>query len=105
MQERRKYERFPLRLPGKIEVVISAKQEVLDVVTTDVSAGGALFHTVEPIPEGAGVKVSLVVGSERIKEMTGAQGLVKVEGTVVRSSPTAMAICFEEKHQIMPLSG
>jgi len=66
---------------------------------------GGFFHTAEPIPEGAGVKVRLVVGSERIKEMTGGgQGLIKVGGTVVRSSPIGMAICFEEKYQIMPLS-
>jgi hypothetical protein len=36
------------------------------------------LFTAEPIPEGAGVKVRLVVGSERIKEMTGGgQGLIK----------------------------
>ena len=105
MQERRKYERFDLRLPGKIEVATSGKQEVLDLVTSNVSAGGAFFHTAEPIPEGEGVKVRLVVGSERIREMTGGQGLIKVKGTVVRCSPIGMAICFNEKYQIVPLRG
>ena len=104
MEEKRKYERFVLCLPAKIEVVTSGNQEALDLVTSDVSAGGAFFHTAEPIPDGAEVNVRLVVGSERIKEITGAQGLLKVAGTVVRSSPIGMAICFDGKHQIMPLS-
>ena len=104
MEERRKYERFDFRLPGKIEVVSAGKQEVLDLLTSDVSPGGAFFHTAKPIAEGAGVKVRLVVGSERIKEMTGGgQGLIKVGGTVVRSGPTGMAICFDAKYQIVPL--
>ena len=103
MQERRKYERFDLRLPGKIEVVTSDKQEVLDLLTSDVSAGGAFFRTAEPIPKGAGVKVRLVIASERIKELTGAQGLIKVDGTVVRRNATGMAISFDEDYQIVSL--
>lgn len=103
MQERRKYERFLLRLPSKIEVVTSGKQGVLDLLTSDVCAGGAFFHTAERIPEGAGVKVRLVVASERIKELTGAQGLIKVDGTVVRCNAKGMAVSFDEDYQIVSL--
>jgi len=105
MKERRKYERFILGLSGKMEVVTLGKQEVIDVVTTDISAGGAFFHSAEPIPEDGQVKLELIVASERLKELTGAQGLIRVEGTVVRSSPKGLAICFQKNHQIITQVG
>ena len=103
MQERRKYERFDLRLPGKVEVITSGKQEILDVLTDDISAAGGFFHSAKPVPENAQVKIELVVNSKRLEELTGAQGLISVEGTVVRSSPKGMAIWFHKNHQIMPM--
>ena len=103
MQERRKYERFGLRLPGKIEVIASRKQEILDVLTNDISACGGFFHSAKPVPEEAQVKIELIVDSERLEELTGSQGLIRVEGTVVRSGLKGMAICFHENHQLMPL--
>ncbi len=103
MQERRKYERFDLRLPGKIEVLTSGKQESLDVLTGDISACGGFFHSAKPVPENAHVKIELIVNSKRLDELTGAQGLISVEGTVVRSGLKGMAIWFHENHQIMPM--
>ena len=103
MQERRKYERFALSLTGKIEVVTLGKHEVIDAVTSDISAGGAFFPSPKPIPEDGEVKLELIVASKRLTELTGTQGLIRVGGTVVRSSPKGMAICFHEKHQIVPL--
>lgn len=103
MQERRKYERFDLSLPAKIEVVTFEEQEVLDALTDNVSAGGGFFHSAKPIPEDVQVKIELIVNSERLKELTGTQGLIKVEGRVVRSSPRGIAIWFHKNHQLLPL--
>lgn len=103
MQEKRKYERFDLRLSGKIIAVDSGHAEVLDVVTNDVSAGGAFVHTTKPIAVSARVKLILTVASEKLKELTGAQGLMKVAGTVVRSSIEGMAICFSEEYELVPI--
>ena len=105
MQERREYERFDLRLPGKIEVVVSGKQEVVDVLTTDISAGGALFCAMESIPDGTKIKIRLTIDSERLRELTGKQGLIDVEGFVVRSSAKWMAVSFDGKHNTLPLRG
>ena len=102
MQEKRKYERFDLRLPGKIEMVTSEKQEILDVVTANISAAGGFFHSAKPVPEDTQVKIELIVDSKRLEELTGAHGLITVEGTVVRSSPKGMAILFHNNHQITP---
>ena len=103
MRQKRKYERFDLRLSGKIIAVDSGHAEALDVVTNDVSAGGAFFHTAKPIAEGARVKLILTVASEKLKELTGAQGLMKVAGTVVRSNAEGMAICFSKEYELVPI--
>ena len=103
MKERRKYERFVLWLPSQMEVVTSGKLEVLDLLTSDVSAGGAFFYTPEPILQGTQVKLSLVVTSQTLKELTAAQGLIKVEGTVVRCNAKGMAVSFDEDYEIVSL--
>ena len=104
MQEKRKYERFALRLRGKIIAVDWADGEVLDVVTSDVSAGGAFVHTTTTEAIGARVKLRLNVTSKKLKELTGAQGLLKVAGTVVRSSAQGIAICFHGEPEVVPIA-
>ena len=103
MKERRKYERFVLGLASKIEVLGSRKQQVLDLLTIDVCAGGAFFHVGQPVPQGAQVKVRMIVSSEGLKEMTGAQGLIKVAGTVVRCNARGMAVSFDGDYQFVSL--
>ena len=103
MKERREYERFALSLPSKIEVVGSGKQQVLDLLTSDVSAGGAFFYVREPIPQGAQVKLRMILASEALKEMTGAQGLIRVAGTVVRCNARGMAVSFNANYQFVSL--
>ena len=103
MEERRKYERFDLRLPGRIEVLTSGKQQVLDLLTSDVSAGGAFFCTTKSISQGTQVTLNLTLTSQRLKELTAAQALIKVEGTVVRCNAKGMAVSFNEDYDIVNL--
>ena len=99
MQERRKFERFSLGLPTKIEVVSpQQKRETFEHLTSDVSAGGAFFSTEESLPTGAQVQLRLILHNVMIRELTGAQGCVMLEGTVVRSGPSGMAIYFDENY-------
>ena len=103
MKERRKYERFDLRLPGRIEVLTSGKQQVLDLLTGDVSAGGAFFYTTKSISQGTQVTLNLTLTSQRLKELTAAQALIKVDGTVVRCNTKGMAVSFNEDYDIVNL--
>ena len=99
MQERRKFERFSLRLPAKIEVVSPQQErETLELFTSDVSASGAFFPTNEPLPTGAQVQLRLSLLSAIIRKLTGAQGCVMLEGKVIRSGPSGMAIYFDENY-------
>ncbi|HID29282.1 MAG TPA: hypothetical protein EYP19_04675 [Desulfobacterales bacterium] len=103
MKERRKYERFVLGLASKIEVLGPDKQQVLDLRTTDVCAGGAFFHMGRSFPQGTQVKVRMIVASQGLKEMTGAQGLIKIVGTVVRCNARGMAVSFNGDYELVSL--
>ena len=103
MEERRAYERFALMLPARMEMVISGKREIFDLQTRNVCAGGAFLHTTEAIPEGTRFQLKMTIPSEKIKELTGAQSCIEVEGVVVRCTPEGVAICFDGECQILSL--
>ena len=104
MKDKRNYQRFDLRLSARIIADGSRHGEVIDVVTDDVSAGGAFLHTTRSIAVGEQVILVLTVGSKKLKELTGAQGLLKVVGKVVRCTVEGMAICFCEEYELLPIT-
>ena len=103
MKERRQYERFLLSLPAMVETIDQGENQIFEFQTRDISAGGAFLDTTEPFSIGTRFRLKLNVPSERIEELTGAQTCIKTEGTVVRSTPTVMALCFDGKSQILSL--
>ena len=106
MKERRTCERFQLQLPVRLETSSSGKKEIFEFRTKDISAAGALLSgNAAQFHEGTRCQLELIIASERIKELTGIQGLLKVEGTVVRSPPDGVAISFDGDCQILGLKG
>jgi hypothetical protein len=112
MKERRIYERFQLSLPARLEMNSTGKKEIFELQTRDISAAGTFLTTTERFALGArcqlelivaSERLELIVASERIKELTGVQGLIKVEGTIVRSTPDGLAICFDGDCEILGL--
>ena len=104
MEERRKFERFTLALPANIETVASGrKRDRFDFLTSDVSGGGAFFNAEERIPAGTRVRLKVIVSSESLKDLTGAQGYLRVEGTVVRSDSKGMAVRFDEQYRFQKM--
>lgn len=103
MKERRSSERFQLKLAGRMEILAPDQQLILEVLTKDISARGAFLHAPESFPEGTRVRLALAVESTKIRALTGVESLIKVEGKVVRSNQTGMAVCFDEGYQILGL--
>jgi hypothetical protein len=105
MKERRKLERFEFEVPARIEGFVSGQRnEVCDLSTSNICAGGAFFRTTDPLPQGTKVKMNLVLPLDRIQELVGHNRVnVRVEGTVLRSGSTGMAVSFSEDYQILPL--
>ena len=104
MEERRRFERFQLRLPVRMEVIISGKRQVFDLETKDISAAGVFIETSEQFSEGTPVQLSMTLSSDRIRELTGSQSLIKVKGIVVRSAPTGLAVGFAGRREILSLN-
>jgi hypothetical protein len=103
VKERRKYERFQLELPARLEMNSLKKREAFEFHTKDVSAAGVFLNSAVQIPEGTRCQLELTVPSDTIKELTGAQSLIKVEGTVVRVTEKGLAICFDGECEILCL--
>lgn len=101
---KREMERFSLELPAKISVV-GGKEESssLEATTTDISAGGAFFHTDCPFPVGTEMHFDLVLSLDELKKLEGKRASIKLKGAVVRVSEEGMAIAFNEKYEIAPL--
>jgi len=102
MEEQREFERFTLRLPTIAETTgTGQEEETFDLLSRDVSAGGAFFPTDKTIPKDTKVKLRLTLSSETVKELTGTQGFLEIGGTVVRTGPNGMAICFDENYDLI----
>ena len=104
MAEKRRLETFDLELPATIDLLTSDQEKsLLNLLTTNISSGGAYFHTTQPLPEGSQVKIDLVHPLDKLKKLKDEckQAYIKVTGTVLRSESEGMAISFDEEYQIM----
>jgi len=107
VKERRKLERYQLRVPTTIELAdASGNQGTLRLETKDISADGAYIASSEPIDEGMHLKLEMVLSVERLKELIGADKKVelRLEGTVIRKDADGIAVLFDKKYQIKALN-
>ena len=105
MVERRKYERFELVVPAKIETLArTAKKRKISLKTVNICAGGALFRTDSILDAGTKVRVELLLsynGRRTIQNPKSAR--IRILGTIMRSQDDGMAIRFSEDYIIAPL--
>ena len=107
MNDNRRLERFDLEIPAAVEfLALDHEQKILNLLTTNISSGGAYFHTTQPLPKGTQVKIDLALPLDRLRKLKDEckQAYIKVTGTVLRSESEGMAICFDEDYQIMGAS-
>ena len=105
MVERRRLQRFKLRLPARIETLPKTpdkKAKVLKLETDNICSGGAFFHTLSPLPEGTPIKAEFVLDTQRLRYPKDTRPLINVRGHVLRTEPTGMAIRFRKDFRILP---
>lgn len=108
MLEKRKLQRFDLKIPAKIEYLSgNSDRDVLDLMTSNICSGGAYIPTNQPLPEGTKVKVDLVLPLGGIKKLFWEydQADIKVTGRVIRREHRGMAISFNKDYSIRPRKG
>jgi hypothetical protein len=105
MKERRKFERFTLPLPVRLETITLNNNKTLDLETRDISASGTFIDTLTSFPKGTGFIMDFTIPSDNIKEFKYVKVLRGLTGTMVRSTSKGMAIQFDRECYIMSLSG
>ncbi len=100
---RRKFERFEIELPARMETISLSKKQVFDLVTKNISASGAFVSANNSFSDGLRIKMSLTTQNKKLIELTGAYGLIECEGSIVRTTPTGVGICFNKDCQILSL--
>ncbi len=106
MVERRKFDRYDLAVPVKIETLAStAKKRKISLKTVNVCAGGAFFRTDTALAEGTKVRLDLVISYGGLGTFLGpASARIRVLGTVTRIRQDGMAIRFSEDYVIAPMA-
>jgi len=104
INQKRKIERFPVRLPAGILLAGEEKEEPMIFLTDDASAGGVFIKTERSLPLGSEVTLDLVLPCIELKNFEGQGIRLKVSGAVIRVNETGMAIRFNEDYSIWPLS-
>jgi Tfp pilus assembly protein PilZ len=101
--EKRKVDRFSLELHALLSINDeNGKQRSIEVITGDICSGGAFFRTNTPFSVGTGVKMNLILPSDKFKKLGGKRSLINVSGSVIRTNALGMAVCFDKKYRIEP---
>ena len=100
MKERRKLQRFEIELLAKVELLEPEEKRTLKLMTNNISAKGVHFRMLGPISKNTRVRTTIIFASQTIIDFTGYQGVLKVEGTVVRTEKTGIAIVFDKAYKI-----
>lgn len=109
-KDKRSLERFPLEIQARIKTLDSRKNDRgIDIKTSNISSGGAFFHTPEPLSEGSDVIIELILPIEKLIKYINNLGrdyretLVELKGRVLRSEPEGMVIRFDKDFKLTPL--
>lgn len=101
--ERRKMERFPLKLEASLSVEDGEGSPVIINLTTEnISSAGAYLTSGAELPVGTDVDIDLVLPVARLKKMSGKSSHVKITGAIIRSGKDGMAILFNKRYKILP---
>jgi hypothetical protein len=103
MKERRQYERFSFSLPVRLETMTTGRNEVLCLVTRDISASGTYIATLTSFPEGTRFTLNFTIPYDSIKKLKDVKRLKGFTGNMVRSTPHGIAIQFDRECQMESL--
>jgi hypothetical protein len=102
MKDKRKFERFEINVPARIEIPEQDGRTIkFDLETHDLSAGGTFIKLEKPLSEGCAVKIDIVLSFEELKTAADPCGslILSTTGYVVRSGANGVAIRFNEDYE------
>jgi hypothetical protein len=103
--EKRKVERFDLQLEALISLPGEAPHaDTGSLFTRDISMNGVFLITETPLPVGAKINVDMILTLGGGKKQDSQQAWIKASGKVLRTDNQGMAVGFDDKSRILPLS-
>ena len=103
--EKRKVERFDLQLEAFVSLPgESSNTDMGNLVTRDISMSGVFLITDRPLPVGAKVNVDMILTLGGKKKQDSQQAWIKASGKILRTDNQGMAVGFDDKSRILPLS-
>ena len=103
MIERRRYERFTIPLPVRLNAMNTDRKEVLDLEARDISYSGTFIPTLTSFPKGTRFILDFTIPSDNLKEFKDIKSLKGCSGRMVRSDHHGIAIQFDKECQIESL--
>lgn len=103
MDKKRKFERFDINVPARIEIIFQdGEREKHDLETSDLSAEGTYLKSERPLQEGSQVKIEIFLNLEELRCPADPDGslIIAATGRVLRSGDEGMAIHFNEDYVI-----
>ncbi len=105
MIEKRKVERFNLQLEAFISLPgETGRGDMGNLMTRDVSMNGAFLVTDAPLPVGSKVNVDMVLTLAGKEKQNTQQAWIKASGKVLRADNQGMAVAFDDRSRILPLT-
>jgi len=104
MKDRRKFDRFAIDTPVRIEVLETERRgEIIDLEADNLSAGGIFFQPSTPLSVGIRVKVSMMLQFDDLQTTEDPEGtlIITVTGHVVRSGEEGTAIGFSDDYNVI----
>lgn len=105
MDDRRKFERFDVSVPARLEMIgPEGTGEKIVLETRNLSAGGILIKHKYPLPVGSLVRMEIFLPApgletpSTVREAT----VITVSGRIIRSNEEGMAVCFNDDYDIIP---
>ncbi len=94
-------QRFSMELPAVISCVTPDRDKTsLRLITTNVSAGGALFPPRSAVPLHSRVEIDLFLPPKNVFGAKSSGAHVRVYGRVIRNDDTGMAVQFMNRYRI-----
>ena len=107
MKERRRFERYSLSLPARLESSDGDGDGSIPagLTTSNISAGGAYVMTSEPLQQGMEIKMEIILPFNNLKKVrVEKDACVMITGKVVRAEVAGIAVQFNDDCSIMPVN-
>ena len=101
--DRRKMERFELKLPAKLTWAEKDNEnESIELMTSNICSDGAFFKTNKPLTVGTAVKLTVILPLNKLKNVKYKKLHIHLSGPVIRTDHQGIAIRLSRKYKILP---